>query len=64
MSLGVERLPTVRDNDPIRVFEITFNARAKHFRHQGIGHPQPAPAGLIFISRTNAAQRCAYAFIA
>src|SRR5438105_4646875 len=59
-----ERLSSVSDDDAVRIFEITFYSRAQYVGNEGIGDSKPPTAGLVFVSRTNAPQSGADAFVA
>ena len=61
---GIQFLAAISFDDPVRVFEIAFDARAQNFRHQRVGSADAAAAGFIFISRSNAAQRGANFLVA
>ncbi len=62
--IGVESVATVSFDDPVGVFEVSFDARTQHVRHQRIGSTNAAPACFVFVSGTNAAQCCADLFVA
>ena len=61
---GLEWRTTVGDDDPVCIFQISFDARSKNFRHQRIGEANATPTGFIFIRRADAAQSSSNAFIA
>src|SRR5438045_3487562 len=62
--IRVERLSSISDDDAVRIFEVTFNARTQNVGYECISDSQTAAAGLVFISRANAPQSGADAFVA
>jgi hypothetical protein len=60
----VEPLATVRFDDPVGIFQIAFNSRAQHFRHQRIRDANAAASRLVFVRWPDAPQRRADFFVA
>src|SRR4029079_6641134 len=50
--------------DSIGVFKIALDSRLKNIGNECVSCANAAPSGLVFISRTNPAQRCADLFVA
>jgi hypothetical protein len=62
--IGIQWLAAVRFNDSVSVFKIAFYARAQNIRDESVCRAYAAPAGLVFIGRTNTSQRGANLFVA
>src|SRR6185295_2882439 len=52
----IETLAAVSFDNAIRVFEISFDARAKHVRHERVGGTNSASARFVFVRGPDAAQ--------
>ena len=55
LPVSIETLATISFDDAGCVFEIAFDARTKHVRHEGVGSANTAASGFVFVRRTDAA---------